>query len=128
MITTPNQIEDNVLSLLLSLRLEANWYLAAWILIFLLALFSRFHMLGERVMSHDESLHTRYSYNLYNDGNFTHTPLMHGPVLFHATALSFYLFGDSDFSGRLYTATLGVLLVMFPLLWRRWLGRWFRVR
>ncbi len=124
MITTPNQIEDNALSRLLSLRLTANWYLIAAILIFLLAVFSRFHMLGERVMSHDESLHTRYSYNLYNEGNFTHTPLMHGPVLFHATALSFYFFGDSDFSGRIYTAALGVMLVMFPLLWRRWLGRW----
>lgn len=124
MITTPNQIEDNALSRLLSLRLTANWQLAAYILIFLLAVFSRFHMLGERVMSHDESLHTRYSYNLYNEGNFAHTPLMHGPVLFHATALSFYLFGDSDFSGRLYTAALGVMLVMFPLLWRRWLGKW----
>ena len=124
MITTPNQIEDNALSRLLSLRMALNWQLAACILIFLLAVFSRFHMLGERVMSHDESLHTRYSYNLYNEGNFTHTPLMHGPVLFHATALSFYFFGDSDFSGRMYTAALGVLLVMFPLLWRRWLGRW----
>ncbi len=124
MITTPNQIEDNALNRLLSFRFELNWQLVAAILIFLLAVFSRFHMLGERVMSHDESLHTRYSYNLYNEGHFTHTPLMHGPVLFHATALSFYLFGDSDFSGRLYTAVLGVLLVMFPLLWRRWLGRW----
>ena len=124
MITTPNQIEDNALSRLLNLRLALTWQLAAYILIFLLAVFSRFHMLGERVMSHDESLHTRYSYNLYNEGNFTHTPLMHGPVLFHATALSFYFFGDSDFSGRMYTAALGVLLVMFPLLWRRWLGRW----
>ena len=75
-------------------------------------------------MSHDESLHTRFSYNLYNEGNFQHTPLMHGPVLFHATALSFYLFGDSDFSGRIYTALLGVFMVMFPLLWRKWLGRW----
>ena len=75
-------------------------------------------------MSHDESLHTRYSYNLYNEGDFTHTPLMHGPALFHATALSFYLFGDNDFTGRIYTAALGVLMVMFPLLWRRWLGRW----
>ncbi len=124
MITTPNQIEDNVLSRMLGLRLTLNWELAAAILIFALAIFSRFHMLGERVMSHDESLHTRYSYNLYSEGNFSHTPLMHGPVLFHATALSFHLFGDSDFSGRIYTATLGVLMVMFPLLLLRWLGKW----
>ena len=124
MITSPNQIEDNALSRMLGARLTLNWQLAAVLLIFALAVFSRFHMLGERVMSHDESLHTRYSYNLYSDGDYTHTPLMHGPVLFHATALSFHLFGDSDFSGRVYTAVLGVLMVMFPLLLRRWLGRW----
>ena len=124
MITTPNQLEDNALSRLLGQRFSINWELAAYICILLLAFFTRFHLLGERVMSHDESLHTRFSYNLYNEGNFQHSPLMHGPVLFHATAFSFYLFGDNDFSGRIYTALLGVLLVMFPLLMRRWLGKW----
>ncbi len=124
MITSPNQPEDNVLSRILSQRVALNWEFAAYLVIFALAVFSRFHMLDTRVMSHDESLHTRFSYNLYNEGNFQHTPLMHGPVLFHATALSFYLFGDSDFSGRIYTALLGILMVMFPLLWRKWLGRW----
>ena len=124
MITSPNQQEDNALSRILSQRLAVNWELAAYVIILLLAVFTRFHMLDTRVMSHDESLHTRFSYNLYNEGNFQHTPLMHGPVLFHATAFSFYLFGDSDFSGRIYTALLGVMMVMFPLLWRKWLGRW----
>jgi len=124
MITSPNQQEDNVLSGILSQRLTVNWEFAAYVAILLLAIFTRFHMLDSRVMSHDESLHTRFSYNLYNEGNFQHTPLMHGPVLFHATALSFYLFGDSDFTGRIYTALLGVFMVMFPLLWRKWLGRW----
>ena len=98
MITSPNQQEDNALGRALSLRLPLNWEVAAYLAILLLAVFTRFHMLDDRVMSHDESLHTRYSYNLYRDGNFQHTPLMHGPVLFHATAMSFYLFGDSDFS------------------------------
>ena len=124
MITSPNQPEDNVLSRALSQRLTLNWEFALYLAILMLAIFTRFHMLDSRVMSHDESLHTRFSYNLYNEGNFQHTPLMHGPVLFHATALSFYLFGDSDFSGRIYTALLGVFMVMFPLLWRKWLGRW----
>jgi len=124
MITSPNQQEDNALGRFLSLRLPLNRELAVYIAIFLLAVFTRFHMLDDRVMSHDESLHTRFSYNLYKDGNFQHTPLMHGPVLFHATALSFYLFGDSDFSGRIYTALLGVIMVIFPTLLRKWLGRW----
>ena len=124
MITSPNQQEENVLSQILSQRIIINREAALYLAIFLLAIFSRFHMLDQRVMSHDESLHTRFSYNLYADGNFQHTPLMHGPVLFHATAFSYFLFGDNDFSSRLYTALLGILMVMFPLLFRKWLGRW----
>ena len=100
-----------------------NWEAILYIVIFLLAVFTRFYNLGDRVMSHDESLHTRYSYNLYADGNFQHTPLMHGPILFHMTALFYFLFGDNDFTARIYTAVLSVLITLFPLLFRRWLGR-----
>ena len=92
-------------------------------LILMLALITRFWLLGERVMSHDESLHTRYAYNLYADGSFQHTPLMHGPILFHATAFFYFLFGDSDFTARIYTAALGVMVVLMPALFRPWLGR-----
>ena len=84
---------------------------------------TRFWLLGERVMSHDESLHTRYAYNLYADGSFQHTPLMHGPILFHATAFFYFLFGASDFTARIYTAALGVMVVLMPALFRPWLGR-----
>jgi len=124
MMTTPNHQEDNALSQILSQRININWEVIVYIVIFLFAVFTRFYILGDRVMSHDESLHTRFSYNLYADGNFQHTPLMHGPVLFHTTALSYYLFGDNDFTSRIYTSLLGVMMVMFPLLFRRWLGRW----
>ncbi len=101
-----------------------NWEMIAYVVLFIAAVFTRFYGLGDRVMSHDESLHTRFSYNLYADGDFRHTPLMHGPILFHVTAFMYYIFGDSDFSARIYPAALGVLLVIgFPLLFRRWLGR-----
>lgn len=101
-----------------------NWEVILIVVILLLASFTRFYDLGARAMSHDESLHTRFSYNLSEDGNFQHSPLMHGPILFHATALSYTLFGDNDFTARIYTAIVGILLVMSPLLFRRWLGRW----
>jgi uncharacterized protein (TIGR03663 family) len=100
-----------------------NWELIAYLVIFLIAVFTRFYALGDRVMSHDESLHTRYSYNLYADGIFQHTPLMHGPILFHVTAFFYFMFGDNDFTARLYPAILGVALVLMPFLFRRWLGR-----
>jgi uncharacterized protein (TIGR03663 family) len=100
-----------------------NWEIAIYALIFLVAVFSRFYNLGERVMSHDESLHTYYSWKLYDAGDFQHTPLMHGPVLFHAIAFFYFLFGDNDFTARIYAAVLGIAIVLFPYLFRRWLGK-----
>ncbi len=100
-----------------------NWEWIAYGVLFVLAVLTRFLALGARVMSHDESLHTYYSWRLFEFGEFSHTPLMHGPLLFHMTAFFYYLFGDSDFTARLYPAVLGVLIVLFPILFRRWLGR-----
>ncbi len=118
-----SQQRPDFISRMLSRPLTINWYLVAWTVILVAAIIPRFVMLGERAMSHDESLHTYYSWKLYTDGDFQHTPLMHGPVLFHMVALSYALFGVSDFSARIYPAVLGVLMVLFPLLFRRWLGR-----
>ncbi len=115
---------SDALSRWLTRAYAINWETVIFIVIFVLAVFTRFAGLGDRVMSHDESLHTQFSYYLYESANFQHDPLMHGPILFHFTALSYFLFGDSDFSARIYPAVLGVLMVMFPLLFRRWLGKW----
>ncbi len=100
-----------------------DWEKILYIALILIAVVSRFWDLGARVMSHDESLHTYFSYNLATGKGFAHTPLMHGPFLFHITALSYFLFGDSDFTSRIPTAVFGVLLVALPYLFRRWLGR-----
>ena len=116
--------QPNLLSRTLAQAYTLNWEAITYVVIFVTAIFTRFFMLGDRVMSHDESLHTRYSYNLAEDGNFQHTPLMHGPVLFHITALFYFLFGANDFTSRIYPALLGVLIVMMPLLFRRWIGKW----
>ncbi|MBN2472806.1 MAG: TIGR03663 family protein, partial [Anaerolineae bacterium] len=100
-----------------------NWEVIAYALILVLAVVTRFADLGTRVMSHDESLHTKFSWDLYRNGSFQHTPLMHGPLLFHMTAFFYLLFGDSDFTARIYPALIGVGVVMMPALFRRWLGR-----
>ena len=78
-----------------------NWETIIYIVILILAIFTRFYLLGDRVMSHDESLHTKFSWDLYSNGVFQHTPLMHGPILFHMTALNYFLFGDNDFTTRI---------------------------
>lgn len=118
----PNAERNDTLNRLFARAYTINWELVIYALIFVIAVFTRFAGLGDRVMSHDESLHTQFSYYLYRDGNFRHDPLMHGPILFHATALTYFLFGDNDFVARIYPAVLGVLMVMMPVLFRRWLG------
>ncbi|PJF41513.1 MAG: TIGR03663 family protein [Chloroflexi bacterium] len=117
------ETEINPLNRILARAYTLDWYTLAMFTILALAIFTRFFELGVRVMSHDESLHTKFSFDLYRDGNFRHTPLMHGPILFHATAFFFWLFGDNDFTARLYPAIFGVGMVMFPFLMQRWIGR-----
>jgi uncharacterized protein (TIGR03663 family) len=102
---------------------KLDWEKAIYIAIFLLAVVSRFWDLGTRAMSHDESLHALYSYYLYNGSGYAHNPMMHGPFLFHANALIYFLFGDTDYTARIVPAIFGVIMVMSPLLLRRWLGR-----
>jgi uncharacterized protein (TIGR03663 family) len=95
------------------------------ILIILLALVSRFTMLGERVMSHDEINHVNPSYELYKGIHvYVHSAVTHGPLQFHLVALSYFLFGDSDFSSRVPAAIFSVAAIIFVLFgFRRYLGR-----
>jgi len=94
-----------------------------YILFTLAAIFTRFWRLGDRVMSHDESLHAYFSWGLYMGRGFQHTPLMHGPFLFHINALIYSLFGADDFTARISAALFGVALILLPWTLRRWLGR-----
>jgi uncharacterized protein (TIGR03663 family) len=103
--------------------LKLNWEKLIYLAIFLIAVVSRFWDLGARAMSHDESLHALYSYYLYSGSGYAHNPMMHGPFLFHANVLIYFLFGDSDYTARIVPALFGVFMVMSPLLLRRWLGR-----
>lgn len=104
--------------------ITVNWEIIAYTTLFVLAVLTRFYDLGTRAMSHDESLHTLYSWNLYAGKGYSHDPLMHGPFLFHITALSYFLFGDNDFTARVSVALFGVVLVVLPYFFRPWLGRW----
>src|SRR5215467_919751 len=90
--------------------------------IILLAAVTRFYNLGARVMSHDESLHTYFSWLLYKGQGYQHTPMMHGPWQFHWIALSYFLFGVSDFTARIPAATFSIATICMVWLWRRYLG------
>ena len=93
-------------------------------LVILLAIATRFYDLGVRVMSHDESLHTYYSWMLYRGQGYQHTPMMHGPFQFHIIAFTYFLFGVSDFTARIPAALFGVATIwMVGRRWRRYLGK-----
>jgi len=84
-------------------------------LIILLTVISRFAILGERVMSHDEVNHVVPSYSLYQGKGYAHDPVTHGPMQFHLVALSYFLFGDSDTSSRIPAALFSIATVIVVL-------------
>ena len=98
--------------------------LTLFIAILLIALITRFYDLGTRVMSHDESLHTYFSWLLYRGQGYQHSPMMHGPFQFHIVALTYFLFGASDFTSRIPTALFSIAIVWMVWYWRRYLGKW----
>ena len=102
--------------------LPYRWELRVYGLLFASALAMRLFDLGSRAVHHDESLHGLFAFNLANGEGYIHNPLMHGPFLFHITAASFFLFGDSDFTLRLVEALFGSVLIFVPLLLRPRLG------
>ncbi|HXF85549.1 MAG TPA: flippase activity-associated protein Agl23, partial [Anaerolineales bacterium] len=92
--------------------------------IMLLAIATRFYDLGTRVMSHDESLHTYFSWLLYRGQGYQHNPMMHGPFQFHILALTYFLFGVSDFTARIPAVLFSIATVWMVWYWRRYLGKW----
>src|SRR5258706_12478338 len=94
-------VSSSPLNNLLARVYTLNWEAIFYVGVFVVAVLTRFINLGDRVASHDESLHMQYSFNLDKKGDFQHTPLIHGPVLFHMTALMMFLFGDNDFTALL---------------------------
>lgn len=93
-------------------------------IILILAIFSRFYILGERVMSHDEVNHVIPSFDLVSGRGYVHDPITHGPFQFHAIALSYFLLGDSDFSSRVPAALFSIATIVLVLFgFRKYLGR-----
>ncbi|MDF1520116.1 MAG: TIGR03663 family protein [Brevefilum sp.] len=93
-------------------------------LILITTVLTRFIMLGERVMSHDEVNHVVPAHTFYQGGGYRYDPVTHGPLQFHLIALSYTLFGDNDFTARIPDAVFGVAVVAFALFaFKDYLGR-----
>lgn len=65
-IETTQETPPNFLDQPLARLMTLDWYKIIYILFILVAIVSRFWDLGSRVVSHDESLHTQFSYQYYN--------------------------------------------------------------
>lgn len=95
----------------------------AYVAIITIAIITRLWDLSGRSLHYDEILHAWYSW-MYSEGlGYSHTPLTHGPFLFHGGATSFFVFGSTDFTARLLPALFGILLVGMPYLLRREIGK-----
>jgi len=101
----------------------ARWEIILVAVLLALTVFTRFYILGLRVMSHDETSHVYFSWLLSQGKGYRHDPITHGPLQFHLIALSYFLFGDNDFTARVPAATLSVLTVAFLWYYRKILGR-----
>ncbi|NOZ94856.1 MAG: TIGR03663 family protein [Acidobacteria bacterium] len=97
-------------------------YRAAWLALLVLAAGLHLWRLDERTFHHDESIHAALSWDLASRGDYRYDPTYHGPLLYHLTAATFDLLGDSDFTARLPVAVAGILMVLVAWDARRWLG------
>lgn len=101
-----------------------NWQTLLIVAIIVLAAFTRFYDLGTRALHHDESIHARWAWDLYQTGSsFRYDPTYHGPFLYYAVNTAFILFGATDAATRVAPAIFGMIIVLMPLLLRKELGR-----
>lgn len=101
----------------------SRWQVLVFVAVIALVVFTRFWDLGTRALHHDESMHARFSWDIYRSFNYRYNPLLHGPFQFYFTAFMFFLFGVSDAVARFGPALFGVLsvLLLYPL--KPYLGR-----
>src|SRR4030042_2369492 len=100
-----------------------NLEILIFAIIVILAIFTRIYLLEPRVMSHDETSHTYFSWLFYKGNGYAHDPVTHGPLQFHLVSLSYFLFGDSDTTARIPAALFSIATVAFMWAYRRYLGR-----
>lgn len=101
-----------------------NWETALFVAIFVGGVLLRFWDLGSRALHHDESIHAVHSwYILSAKGVYRHDPTYHGPFLYYSEALTYFLFGASNYTARVMPALFGSILLTAPLFLKRYLGR-----
>ena len=101
-----------------------TWEVLFFAILLSTAALTRFLYLGDRAMSHDESLHTYYSWRYSEGFGYQHNPMMHGPFQFHILAATYYLLGASDFTSRIPAALFSLATIWMVWYWQRFIGKW----
>jgi uncharacterized protein (TIGR03663 family) len=101
-----------------------DWEKTAWLALLIVAAVIRLVALDNRTASHDESEHAWFAYNLYAGKGYEHSPIYHGPFIYHVMALFYLIFGASDVTARVPTALFGLGIVAMLWFTRRWLGKY----
>ncbi|MBI4673480.1 MAG: TIGR03663 family protein [Chloroflexi bacterium] len=102
---------------------KINWDVVILVALLVVAAVTRFYDLGSAAWSHDEAIHTHWSNDLYMGHGYIHNPVYHGPLLYHLTALAFFVLGDNDFSARAMPVLFGLVMIALPFFFRGWLGK-----
>ncbi len=113
--------EGDAFDRLLTRRVEVDWVLVAYFVIFAAAFGLRFWDLGARALHHDESIHAKWAWD-FAQGSYRHSPTFHGPFLYLAQGFTFVVFTATDYTSRISPALFGMAVVAAPLALRRWLG------
>lgn len=86
----------------------------------------RVALLGDRPMHHDESIHATLSYQWWDTpekSTYRYDPTYHGPFLYTVLHWMYPLLGVGVAQVRMFPLIFGLLLMLSPLLLRRYLGR-----
>lgn len=102
-----------------------NWEVVIWLAIIALAIFTRLYDLAPRAMHHDESIHGKFSYDMYKGISvYRYDPTWHGPVLYYMVTLSYFLLGGaSEFSARFAPAVFSIGMIAICWFLRPLIGR-----
>lgn len=107
----------------LKLKIKDKNFLYFVLAVAILAVVSRFIILGLRPIHHDEGMLAYFAWKLARFGEYTYTPQIHAPILFYAQAILFLIFGEATAVLRAGPAIFGVILVLIPLFFTKQLGK-----
>ena len=108
---------------MIAARLGQRREAVAYAGIALVALVLRLAELADRPFHYDEGQVAYFSWVLFATGDYRYDPVLHGPLNYYLTSLSFVIGGVSDFTARLVPALAGTVLVLIPATIRTQIGR-----